>query len=102
MARPKNGVKKQQKEDQQKAPSISLLDARYVVFQLGSEMYNLEDAPDAIFDTWVRQRLQIGWTLQERVDAVNAILAAGKASRTMQRADTAEEAIQAVQASKEI
>ena len=92
MARSKSGGKQAEKAQPEAAQSISLLDAKWVVFTLDGEVYNVEDAPDEVFDTWVRQRLQIGWTLQERVDAINTILADEKSNCALTPAGPEEEA----------
>lgn len=57
---------------------ITLLDAREFLFQVGDEILNVEDATDEQFDQFIRQHIKIGWSLEDRVDAINLALKEGK------------------------
>lgn len=57
---------------------VSLLDAKEFLFQLDGEIFNVEDASDEIFDRFIRQHIKMGWSLEDRVDAINEALAKGK------------------------
>lgn len=69
------------KSDDQKStssPQITLLEAKEFLFQVDGEMVNVEDATDEQFDWFIRQHIKIGWTLEDRVDAINLALKEGK------------------------
>jgi len=38
----------------------------------------VEDATDEQFDRFITQHIQVGWSLEDRVDAINLALARGK------------------------
>lgn len=57
---------------------ISLLDAREFLFQVGDEILNVEDATDEQFDAFIRNHIKVGWSLEDRVDAINLALKEGK------------------------
>ncbi len=69
-----------QKSNVQKSTSlqITLLDAKEFLFQLDGETLNVEDATDEQFDRFITQHIQVGWSLEDRVDAINLALARGK------------------------
>jgi hypothetical protein len=48
------------------------------LFQLDDEILNVEDATDEQFDQFIRQHIKIGWSLEDRVDAINLALKEGK------------------------
>jgi hypothetical protein len=48
------------------------------LFQLDGQTLNVEDATDEQFDTFIRHHIKIGWSLEDRVDAINLALAEGK------------------------
>lgn len=75
MGRSTSGRKKPQVVEAVKPPSINLLDAREILFTVDGQTFNVEEAPDMAFDQFIRKHLQVCWTLQERVDAINTILA---------------------------
>jgi len=69
------------KSDDQKStsfPQITLLDAKEFLFQVDGETVNVEDATDEQFDQFIRHHIKVGWTLEDRVDAVNFALKEGK------------------------
>lgn len=71
MAKLNSGDKKSGKE-------ITLLNAKEFLFQLDGQILNVEDATDAEFDRFIRQHIELGWSLEDRVDAINTALAKGK------------------------
>ncbi len=71
--RPRSGVLKSTSSQQ-----ITLLDAKEFLFQVGAEILNVEDASDEQFDMFIRQHITIGWSLEDRIDAINLALKEGK------------------------
>ncbi len=71
--KPKSNVLKSTSSQQ-----ITLLDAKEFLFQVDGETVNVEDATDEQFDKFIRQHIKIGWTLEDRVDAINLALNEGK------------------------
>ncbi len=59
-------------------PQITLLDAKEFLFQVDGQIVNVEDATDEQFDRFIRQHIQVGWSLEDRVDAINLALKEGK------------------------
>lgn len=57
---------------------ITLRDAREFLFQVDGQTVNVEDATDEQFDCFIRQHIKVGWSLEDRVDAINLALSEGK------------------------
>lgn len=76
MARLNNGEKKSGKE-------VTLLNANEFLFELDGKTLNMEDATDAQFDRFIRRHIEMCWSLEDRVDAVNTALEKGKTMGVM-------------------
>lgn len=63
---------------EQKSGALTLLDLKETWFNLNGKQINVEDATDAEFDEFIRHHITIGWTLEERRDAVNLALERGQ------------------------
>ncbi len=59
---------------EQKPKGLTLLDLKETWFRLGEKQVNVEDATDAEFDQFIRQHIIVGWTLEDRRDALNMVL----------------------------
>lgn len=79
MAKRGNGEQKVKQQDKPKAVKLTLLDLGRISFQLSNEqVLSVEDASDSEFDTFIRQYVDVGWSLEERRDALNFAIKSGK------------------------
>ncbi len=53
------------------------LDQRFFISPINAQVVSVESASDEEFDTFIRQYVKIGWTLEERVNALIDALDAG-------------------------
>jgi len=58
-------------EKSKKNQMLTLLDLGQKWFRLGDRVVNAETATDAEFDAFIRQFVQVGWSLEDRRDALN-------------------------------
>ena len=78
MPRRASGETRSQK-NQTKNQRLTLLDLKETFFRTkDGKQVNVEDATDAEFDAFIRQHVQIGWSLEERRDALNLAFEQGK------------------------
>lgn len=86
MAKLNSGDKKASKPTQK----IDLLNAKEFLFEIDGRTVNVEDASDAEFDRFIRLHIEMGWSLEDRVDAVNLALEKGKTLGVMAADSSAE------------
>ena len=68
----KNTTKNQMQEAVQGPLGLNDLEVKF--FRLDGQTFNVADAADEIFDAFIRQFVQVGWTLEDRRNALNAAL----------------------------
>jgi hypothetical protein len=86
MPKPSNGKRKS--NGQVATPAVNLLDLKEIVFKWDGSEYNVEDAPDEIFDAFIRQHITVGWTLENRCNAINEALKQGLTLGLIAASDT--------------
>lgn len=74
MAKRNSGGQRSERRRQQ----VTLLDLKELLFHLDGKTLNVEDATDEEFDRFIRQHITIGWSLEDRRDAINLALEQGK------------------------
>jgi hypothetical protein len=73
MQRPNSGKKnlKQQK--------LTLLDLEHIKFQVDGAVFDAESAPDEVFEAFIRQYVNIGYSLEKRCEMLNFAISQGVA-----------------------
>lgn len=80
MAKRASGEQKSGRPETPKAPKLTLLDLGRISFQLSAEgqPLSVESASDSEFDAFIRAYVDVGWSLEERRDALNFAIESGK------------------------
>lgn len=63
---------------QKSKKQLNLLDLKGTWFHVDGKRINVEDASDAEFDQFIRQHVQVCWSLEERRDSLNLALEQGQ------------------------
>lgn len=78
MTKQSSGKQKSSGRKSTSSRQITLLDAKEFLFEIDGEIFNVEDAPDEKFDQFIRKHVKVGWSLEDRIDAINLALSEGK------------------------
>jgi hypothetical protein len=71
-------AKRQTPEKSKQVQKLTLLDLGQTYFQSGEKVVSVEEATDAEFDVFIRQYVELGWSLEERRDALNLAMEKGQ------------------------
>jgi len=84
MKRQSSGV---EKSNQQK---LTILDLEGIRFQFDGKNFNADSAPDEVFEAFIRQYVDIGYSLEKRCEMLNFAIAQGQLSVGKFKADEVE------------
>lgn len=68
--KPKSVVAENSGSAQKFDPQYLTLDQRYFRSPVTGQPVRVEDATDEEFDTFIRQYIELGWTVEERINAL--------------------------------